>query len=46
MMQSRPSQTRSRDTKPAAVRAPIFTFKPRLEPFLEETFHAVARLPD
>ena len=46
MMQSRPSQTRSQDTKPAAMRAPVFRFKPQLEPFLEETFDAVARLPD
>jgi len=45
-MRSHPSQMRSQDTTPAAMRAPVFRFKPRLEPFLEETFYAVARLPD
>ena len=46
MMRSRTSETRSHDTKPAAMRAPVFRFKSQFEPFLEETFYAVARLPD
>ena len=29
-----------------APRAPIFRFKPQCETFLEETFRAVAQLPD
>jgi len=28
------------------MRAPVFNFKPEREAFLEETFSAVARLPD
>ena len=46
MMQSRPGQTRSHDEKPTAMRAPVFRFKPQLEPFLDETFRAIAQLPD
>ena len=30
----------------AALRGPLFRFKPQWEAFLEETFRAVARLPD
>ena len=46
MIRSRPRKIRSHEAEPAAMRAPIFRFKPELEPFIEETSRAVAQLPD
>ena len=46
MMQPQSAGARANAAKPVAMRAPVFNFKPEREAFLEETFSAVARLPD